>query len=42
VKVIKDGDGLPLPGSQVKLLQTGTLSSVVTFRLTTQVPQAGQ
>ena len=33
VKVIKDGDGLPLPGSQVKLLQTGTLSSVVTGTL---------
>ena len=33
VKVIKDGDGLPLPGSQVNVLQTGTLASVVTGTL---------
>jgi hypothetical protein len=33
VKVIKDGDGLPLPGSQVNVLQTGTLTSVVTGTL---------
>ena len=25
VQVIKDGDGLPLPGTQVNVLQTGTL-----------------
>ena len=33
VKVIKDGDGLPLPGTQVNVLQTGTLTSVVTGTL---------
>jgi hypothetical protein len=33
VKVIKDGDGLPLPGSQVNVLQTGTLTSAVTGTL---------
>jgi hypothetical protein len=33
VEVIKDGDGLPLPGSQVNVLQTGTLTSVVTGTL---------
>jgi hypothetical protein len=33
VKVIKDGDGLPLPGSQVNVLQTGTLTSVMTGTL---------
>jgi hypothetical protein len=33
VKVIKDGDGLPLPGSQVNVLRTGTLASVVTGTL---------
>ena len=33
VKVIKDGDGLPLPGSRVNVLQTGTLTSVVTGTL---------
>jgi hypothetical protein len=33
VRVIKDGDGLPLPGTQVNVLQTGTLSSVVTGTL---------
>ena len=33
VKVIKDGAGLPLPGSQVNVLQTGTLTSVVTGTL---------
>jgi len=30
VQVIKDGDGLPLPGTQVNVLQTGTLTSVAT------------
>ena len=30
VRVIKDGVGLPLPGTQVNVLQTGTLTSVVT------------
>ena len=33
VRVIKDGDGLPLPGTQVNVLQTGTLTSVVTGAL---------
>jgi hypothetical protein len=33
VRVIKDGDGLPLPGAQVNVLQTGTLTSVVTGTL---------
>jgi hypothetical protein len=33
VKVIKDGDGLPLSGSQVNVLQTGTLTSVMTGTL---------
>jgi hypothetical protein len=33
VRVIKDGDGLPLPGSQVNVLRTGTLTSVVTGTL---------
>ena len=33
VMVIKDGDGLPLPGTQVNVLQTGTLTSVVTGTL---------
>lgn len=33
VKVIKDGDGLPLPGTQVNVLQTGTLTSVQTGTL---------
>ena len=33
VKVIKDGDGLPLPGTQVNVLQTGTLTSVATGTL---------
>jgi hypothetical protein len=33
VKVIKDGVGLPLPGTQVNVLQTGTLTSVVTGTL---------
>ena len=33
VRVIKDGDGLPLPGTQVNVLQTGTLTSVVTGTL---------
>ena len=33
VRVIKDGDGLPLPGTPVNVLQTGTLSSVVTGTL---------
>ena len=33
VQVIKDGDGLPLPGTQVNVLQTGTLTSVVTGTL---------
>jgi hypothetical protein len=31
--VIKDGDGLPLPGTQVNVLQTETLTSVVTGTL---------
>ena len=31
--MIKDGDGLPLPGTQVNVLQTGTLTSVVTGTL---------
>ena len=30
VKVIKTGDGLPLPGSQVNVLQNDTLASVMT------------
>ena len=33
VKVIKEGDGFPLPGTQVNVLQTGTLTSVVTGTL---------
>jgi len=33
VRVIKDGDGLPLPGTQVNVLQTGTLTSVATGTL---------
>jgi hypothetical protein len=33
VRVVKDGDGLPLPGTQVNVLQTGTLTSVVTGTL---------
>jgi hypothetical protein len=33
VKVIKDGDGLPLPGSQVNVLQNDTLASVMTGTL---------
>ena len=33
VRVIKDGVGLPLPGTQVSVLQTGTLTSVVTGTL---------
>jgi len=33
VRVIKDGVGLPLPGTQVNVLQTGTLTSVVTGTL---------
>jgi hypothetical protein len=33
VRVIKDGDGLPLPGSQVNVLQNGTLASVMTGTL---------
>jgi hypothetical protein len=33
VRVIKDGDGLPLPGTQVNVLRTGTLASVVTGTL---------
>ena len=33
VRVVKDGDGLPLPGTQVSVLQTGTLTSVVTGTL---------
>ena len=33
VRVIKDGDGLPLPGSQVNVLQDGTLASVTTGTL---------
>jgi len=33
VRVIKDGDGLPLPGTEVNVLQTGTLTSVVTGAL---------
>jgi hypothetical protein len=33
VRVIKDGDGLPLPGTQVNVLRTGTLTSVVTGTL---------
>jgi hypothetical protein len=33
VRVIKDGDGLPLPGTHVNVLQTGTLTSVVTGTL---------
>jgi len=33
VRVIKDGDGLPLSGSQVNVLQNGTLASVMTGTL---------
>jgi hypothetical protein len=33
VRVIKDGDGLPLPGSQVNVLRNGTLASVATGTL---------
>jgi hypothetical protein len=33
VRVTKDGDGLPLPGTQVNVLQTGTLTSVATGTL---------
>ena len=33
VQVTKDGDGLPLPGSQVNVLQNGTLASVTTGTL---------
>jgi len=33
VKVIKDGDGFPLPGTKVNVLQTGSLTSVVTGTL---------
>ena len=33
VRVIKDGVGLPLPGSQVTVLQNGTLASVMTGTL---------
>ena len=33
VRVTKDGDGLPLPGSQVNVLQNGTLASVMTGTL---------
>jgi hypothetical protein len=35
VRVIKDGEGLPLPGSQVNVLQDGTLASVTTGTLDT-------
>jgi len=33
VKVIKDGEGFPLPGTKVNVLQTGSLTSVVTGAL---------
>jgi hypothetical protein len=33
VRVIKDGNGLPLPGTQVNVLQTGALTSVATGTL---------
>lgn len=33
VRVLKEGDGLPLSGSQVNVLQSGTLGSVVTGTL---------
>ena len=33
VRVVKDGEGLPLPGSQVTVLQNGTLASVMTGTL---------
>jgi hypothetical protein len=33
VRVIKDGEGLPLPGSQVTVLQDGSLASVTTGTL---------
>jgi hypothetical protein len=33
VQVTKDGDGLPLPGSQVNVLRNGTLASVMTGTL---------
>lgn len=33
VKVVKDGDGLPLSGSQVNVLKNGTLASVTTGTL---------
>ena len=33
VRVTKDGAGLPLPGSQVNVLQNGTLASVMTGTL---------
>ena len=33
VRVTKDGDGLPLPGSQVNVLQNDTLASVMTGTL---------
>ena len=31
--MIKDGDGFPLPGTKVNVLQTGSLTSVVTGAL---------
>jgi len=40
VKVIKDGDGLPLSGSQVNVLQTGTLTSVMTGTLNSSLEYA--
>jgi hypothetical protein len=33
VRVIKDGDGFPLPGTKVNVLQAGSLTSVVTGAL---------
>jgi hypothetical protein len=33
VKVTKDGEGFPLPGTKVNVLQTGTLTTVVTGTL---------
>src|SRR5215831_16077910 len=33
VRVVKDGDGLPLSGSQVNVLQNGTLATVMTGTL---------
>jgi hypothetical protein len=41
VRVIKDGEGLPLSGSQVNVLQDGTLTSVMTGTLNSALEFAG-